>query len=263
MGYPYIGKGLESGSIVLFYEQNTGVTLNSKTWASKSFEYSNCINEDSFENITSEYLSNTYGKIESKEHARLIAKLAEGAGIKFAGVDVSAENIKSFIFYSDGTFCFYKKDADELVHVREREQVTIPLPPKEFIGASINSSEPVAKTFETLGYTSEGGVYFKSKIKEREWPVVGDKVLTASEQKGQVIAIDSEEAWIKYENTSIGKGYASVSIATLSKPKTPEEELRDDIAVYLCDKYNFITGAEALEITDTLISKYNITKKPQ
>lgn len=54
MKHPYIGKGTESGSIVLFYEQGQGVTLDSKSWASGKLQHSN-FNEDLFTNITREY----------------------------------------------------------------------------------------------------------------------------------------------------------------------------------------------------------------
>jgi hypothetical protein len=224
MKYQYIGKGLESGSIVLFYEQGAGVTLKSKTWASKDLEYSNCINEKVFKNITREYLANTYGKIESKEHAEFIAKLVEVAGIKFAGVGVTMENTKSFIFYPDSTFCFYKKDTGELVHARGREQITIPLPPKE----------PESK----------------------DWPQVGDEVLYNGSSsrfksiKGAVSKVIAKYSfdgidYITIKNESDGI-FAMVFGSWIKKPKTPEEELSESILKFLESGKTYDRLAEAI-----------------
>lgn len=93
----------------------------------------------------------------------------------------------------------------------------------------------------------------------KEWPCVNDEVLT-SDGNGVVRLLPDSKG---YYVVSVNGEYYQYQIDELSKPKTPEEELRDDIGVYLCEKYNFITGAESLEITDTLLMKYNITKKPQ
>ena len=48
-------------------------------------------------------------------------------------------------------------------------------------------------------------------------------------QLGSYLAIHGGEAWVKYDDTPIGTGYASVRVATLSKPLTPKENLRDKL----------------------------------
>jgi len=125
MKYPYIGKGTESGSIVLFYEQNKGVTLESKTWASENLEHSNCVNEDLFTNITREYLANTYGKVESKEHAEFIVKLAENAGVCLYNNYGYDEGDDCFVFNSSGLYFWPKNNS------KDKKLITIPIPPKE------------------------------------------------------------------------------------------------------------------------------------
>ena len=93
-----------------------------------------------------------------------------------------------------------------------------------------------------------------------ECPQVGSIVTWGNKSvRGEVKALSDGLAWIKNEYGN----YCSEYVSSLQKPKTPEEELRDEIGVYLCEKYNFITGAESLEITEKLLMKYNITKKPQ
>lgn len=112
MTYPYIGKGKGSGSIVLFYEQNKGVTLESKSWSSENLQYSNGINEDLFKNITADYLRNTKVKIESEEHEIFIKKIVYDAGL--------------MSWVSDGYVFIFDIDMETVSRV-----ITLPLPPKE------------------------------------------------------------------------------------------------------------------------------------
>ena len=82
MEYPYIGKlkGKNEG-LVLFAGEGFGAQLNSKGggWYEEEINiYSKDLdwNECDFANATREYLDNTYGEIDSPEHAGFIAKLA-------------------------------------------------------------------------------------------------------------------------------------------------------------------------------------------
>lgn len=205
--YPYIGE-LKSGSggIVLFADDGFGAQLNSKGsgWGENGIhiylahrEWDEC----EFKNITTDYLRNTYGKVESKEHAEFIVKLAELNG---AEVVEPWSWGKSFTFSPDDANGLILGFYDEAEAKDDGEKlITLPLPPKEH-------KEPESK----------------------EWPVVGDEVLTPSGQAASIIAIDCNEAWVKYENSSIGSGYASVAIATLTKPPTPEEDLRVSLAEF-------------------------------
>lgn len=80
--------------------------------------------------------------------------------------------------------------------------------------------------------------------KSEEWPAVGDEVITASVKStltanATVLAINDGEAWIKYHDC--GMGYNSVRIATLSKPPTPEDELKQ-LAVDIWNENNHDFG---------------------
>lgn len=63
----------------------------------------------------------------------------------------------------------------------------------------------------------------------KEWPQVGDEVLTASKQPAVVLAINSSEAWVRYSKQNPEENalhsYSTVAIMTLTKPLTPEEGL--------------------------------------
>jgi len=227
MKYPYIGKSRVSNTTILFTSRSKGVCLNVD-----NAQYHNSWDESVFKNITREYLASAKVKIESEEHSHLIQELAFKHG--YVWIDGLSKNIE----LSSG-YIVFDKESMTIIHTVNAsysayKKITLPLPPK--------------------GRES------------KEWPVVGDEVLTASEQKGQVIAIDSGEAWIKYENTSIGKGYASVSVATLSKPKTPEEELRDElkeiIDAAMSSPFGFLDDTDK-KLVDYMLDNYNITKKPQ
>lgn len=195
--YPYIGKGENSGSIVLFYSENSGTTLDCKTWATKLLQYSDCVNEGLFKNITAEYLADTYGKVESKEHAEFIKLLAGNEGIKCNYMVVS-DDIKYF-YFSGGVlfFTFSSIDDDRF------KLITIPLPPKE-----------------------------KPMESQKEWPQVGDEALTNSLEKVEVLALDNGVAWVKHLAGDSSFGYLSVKAKYLSKPPTPEEELTSALLEY-------------------------------
>ncbi|ANI22059.1 hypothetical protein PP586_gp42 [Pseudoalteromonas phage vB_PspS-H40/1] len=88
-----------------------------------------------------------------------------------------------------------------------------------------------------------------------EWPCVNDEVLT-SDGNGVVRLLPDSKG---YYVVSVNGEYYQYQIDELSKPKTPEEELRDDVA-------QLIDGAAIIEskfLARALMAKYNITKKPQ
>jgi hypothetical protein len=128
MKFPYIGKSLKTNAVILFYGQAKGAVIEASSSALRGVYDGNCINEEVFKNITREYLANTYGKIESKEHAEFIAKLAKANGIRVCNT-----------WYKDAFFCFFT-DCDNLnvllfsLESTARDSgeklITIPLPPK-------------------------------------------------------------------------------------------------------------------------------------
>jgi len=190
MKYPYIGKGLNSGSIVLFYEQNKGVTLESKTWASENLQHSNCINEDLFTNITRECLENTYGKVESKEHADFLIKLAEKNKIEL-GIGGYSER-KNYFYFTEDEGLLYLVFAS-FSPSNKHTSITIPLPPVE--------------------------------PKPKSWPQVGDEVKGPKDILLQVRGIDGPHIWC----LDVELDYCTYHVSLLKKPLTPEEELESKI----------------------------------
>lgn len=211
--YPYIGrlKDKENG-VVLFCDKDEGAQLNSsgKGWHDEDvYKYTDDWDERKFKNITAEYLANTYGEVKSKEHAEFIVKLAEVNNVTVSGC-ANTENAKWFSFRIDKgivkltLLSLYKS----LILDDGRKQITIPLPPKEFL-----------MEFEER----EGEV-----SKDDEWPKVGGEVEAKHDSgqvlKGELLAITNEYAIIQ----QVGREqHLHRSAWVLSKPKTPEQELRE------------------------------------
>ena len=230
MEYPYIGKSPQ-GDRYLVVREELIYNLISKSWLLEAGGFAE------LENITREYLANTYGEVESKEHAELIIKLAKSAGFE---VSIYSES-KSYFAFVDGALLFIDVP---IYDKHNRKLITIPLPPKEHEEDSTKQLErklsAAMSTLEQLGYTYHGGELWKPPIAEaikepepKEWPQVGDEVLTTSKQPAVILAINSSEAWVRYSKRNPEENalhsYNTVAIATLSKPLTPEEELESQI----------------------------------
>lgn len=143
MTYPYIGKCKENNLTVLFTSFRSGTTLHcDSSDITEKHKYETGFNEREFKNITADYLRNTYGKLESKEHAEFIVKLAEGAGFK---VGLNYEGGKSYFNFYDETIVDFWND--EVTSSANGEKlITIPLPPKEILMPDFNVDTPVQKT---------------------------------------------------------------------------------------------------------------------
>ena len=138
-------------------------------------------------NITSEYLANTYGKIESKEHAEFIVELTKANNLD---VYVDDEEIERnyFTFNQHGILFFYECSGEAVS--LDRKQVTIPMPPKE----------------------------------ADEWAKVGDQVCWSNgKRKGELKSICEGWAWIKDDSGE----FVYLMSKYIKKPKTPEEEFRE------------------------------------
>jgi hypothetical protein len=145
--------------------------------------------------------------------------------------------------------------------------------------------ESAIRTLESLGYKFCGGEYWKppignlpdfiGKTKEeaesKDWPQVGDEVLYNGSSsrfksiKGAVSKVIAKYSfdgidYITIKNESDGI-FAMVFGSWIKKPKTAEEELRDELWDDVC--IDSITLSQASEIFETILAKYNITKKPQ
>lgn len=220
MKYPYIGEGLNSGSVVLIYAPSKGVTIEAKTRATKNNQHEDSVDESFFKEITHDYLQSTYGEVQSLEHAEYIAELCESNGIEL------------FNFYSDDVTHFMIKH-DQVRFTRgglrpkhsNCKLITIPLPPKEIGGEALSSDEETE--LKSRAMASE----LNSQSNNDEWPQVGDeaahpvcglcKVTSPADSRG-VIAVLSEEGF-----------NVIVFNSDLSKPKTPEDLLIEELQTKL------------------------------
>ena len=141
-------------------------------------------------NITREYLANTYGKVESKDHAEFVVELAEVNDFKVC----SEPPVDGWFCFSGSRLWFFSSESR--AGDNNEKQITIPMPPKEV---------------EVVD----------------EWPKVGETVLTASKCKVKVLATYNKKAWIVY--VSDASFFKTVNIASLLKLKTPEEELQEEL----------------------------------
>lgn len=101
-----------------------------------------------------------------------------------------------------------------------------------------------------------------------EWPKVGSSVEWGHTGKGEVKSLSDGFAWIKLDN----KDYTTVYVSSLRKPKTPEQELRDELVEFIDesnqmwvkkDRGNIDSTTVFEFISDALLSRFEITKKPQ
>lgn len=194
-------------------------------------------------NVTNQFLSNTWGVVESKEHAEFIADLARSAGL--VTPDTWSDTQSHFSINHNGlifwVFKFYAESRGE-------KQITIPLPPKV-----------------ELPEAGHNLVFASSECKE--WPRVGDEVTWGDlTHKGVVKSISDGFAWIKRDSGE----YETVYISSLQKPKTPEGTLRDDLINRISSYLAVIPGLldnpdEAMyashQAACELLTKYNITPK--
>ena len=217
-----------SGELYLYLD-----TANYHSFASARWRKADGIDVLDHENdtsVTTEYLQNTYGEVVSPEHAEFIIELAELHGFKV--IDVGNENKFFYLNSSEILFTKFKRFIPE---VDSRKQITIPLPPKA------------------------------DNQELSEWPCVGSVVTWGNKSvKGEVKALSDGLAWIKNEYGN----YCSEYVSSLQKPKTPAEELRDNLESEIKSMVNF-TNYNPRKIAEWIIGgeieglSYDIKKKPQ
>lgn len=226
--YNYITKRYLCTVIVLVYGLVT--LIDGETY--EIGNYNERFSMPAFIDITPEYLQNTYGEVQSPEHAEFIIELAKNA--EFKVVDVGNE--KKFFYFNSSEILFTKLKRF-IPEVDKRKQITIPLPPK-------------ADKQELSEWSPEIG-------DEVEFPT-GSGVLVVSKPDEQGVVI------VESANEDLGSVYKRVSLKAIKKPKSPEEELRDDI-VWLTIKHmenkSYPIEANACYLFSDLMGKYNITKK--
>lgn len=123
---PYIAtNGLNN---FLVYAENTATLIGDENNCFSS-GFKIVVSEDTLKNITREYLTNTYGKVESKGHADFIVKLA-----KVNAIEVCNN------YYEGLAFCFFLDLKKEIILGFFKEEyakdggeklITIPLPHKD------------------------------------------------------------------------------------------------------------------------------------
>lgn len=244
--YPCIMEHIETGRPVLFFGKGVGVRLIDNQFHADW--------EDSqFKNITSEYLTSTWGVVESEEHADFIKKLAKANGIPIFYSKEAIEG-KEVLFFecSDGFLRLWSDGcADE--HLK---QIIIPMPPKSDAKSDAKKESP------ELG----------------EWPMVGDDVVLNGKHHIKLSTKASNHIGCKgvlksrFKNNENEDVYViefpnldciCVFLGSIEKPKTPEQELRDELIEYLNElgsSARYCFGGNELA-ADELLKTYNITKK--
>lgn len=285
--HPYIGKSGQ-GNNYLVASSNLIYSFISKSWMTSY--------NDGFapmENITREYLANTYGEVVSPEHAELIIELAELHGFEFDRVNLELEDAKSFMIYED-SFDTYPFNAEKLSNSKGRKKITIPLPPKA--DKEEHSSKPIKIGDEVETNLGLGHIRLMPDVNDNyivlinghhipvntvnvkkleapkqelsELPRVGDEVVAVHENnslKGKLLALTKKYAII---SQGCGEQHLHLSAWTLEKTKTPEEELRDELESEIKSMITF-TNYNPRKIAEWIIGgeieglSYEIKKKPQ
>lgn len=248
MKYPYIGEYNNHRLVVLFTGKNTGCTIGST-------EYFDSYNELKYTDITHEYLSNTWGVVESKEHAEFIIELAEGCGLESLQDGVGNKN---YFHIGEKSFALF---INKPTYIGNCKQITIPLPPKKTQTATPEEEFEMEQIMKNAG---DNLVLGCEDSKCDEWsPKVGGEVLTGDDNKGIMIVSkpdDHNMVVVECKSHDYGKFYRVVKLSDLSKPKTPEEELFDafwrEVGLFM-NQSNLNKGIFKAAFIN------NITKKPQ
>ena len=250
MKYPYIGK-TSDGTVVLFSAKKTGARINGEG-SPTLFGYSNCWVESCFTDITREYLTNTYGKCESQEHADFICKLALNAGFVICKYNPSRDRFFCFI----GKYlCFLIKES--AASEGGGKLISLPMPPskKEIPSTQVIESEQVSQfpkmevntpMPQVKSSKQEKPVYTKEMKENGEVAPVGSEVLTVSgvgvvRHHILVVAIGEQEFFIKSTD--------------VNPPPTIEDELCKLVRSY------YGGTSKAKDLANEILSKYNITQK--
>ena len=242
--YPYIGKlkdGCEGG-FTIFISECFGAQLddNAYGWRSENiFVYNDGWLEDEFKNITREYLANTYGKVESKEHAEFIVELAENHGYQLKGSFHEGDD-SYFHFVESKKILFFSSGFSDA------KLITIPMPPKE-----VEVVDEWPKVGDEVIFTDLLQHY--EQYKEDYCGKVSKVIARFKYEQGEFITVHREHCAVMTVRVDI-----AIQDGVLVKPKPPEEELRDDL--FSCKKPRLDT-MQASDLASWLLDNFNITKK--
>lgn len=237
MKYPYIGEWEGAMTTILFTGEMQGFEMG------KIGEYRNDWTESQYKNITTEYLANTYGEVKSKEHAEFIVRLAKVNDIKVWGDEFINNDTCAFVCHR-GVLEIHNHNCNKTISRCNLKQITIPLPP-ECCGIKINNDN---------GFNFADCKFENNRVNgESEWPKVNDDVVL-NEKKGVVKLLPDAQG---YYVVAVDGIYTQCKFGELSKPKTPEQELQEDLINI------FDSSLDGGHFVDNLLSKYSLAKKPQ
>lgn len=261
MKYPYIST---KSNNLLFYAKDTATLIGDQSnFFSHGFKVT--VDESGFENNTREYLANTYGEVVSPEHAEFIIKLAKSASFELnTGTN---EDYPCWFAFDDELYFF---DSKAYASDNSRKQIKIPLPPKAESKKWNHDFYDLPKHFDCV-CNKCGGKCCTGQCDKQEssdWSQVGDEV--------EFKPNPSIDKWVKASVEYVGDKFTILksgngrefsrrnSKLITRKPKTPEDELRDDI-VWLTIKHmenkSYPIENNAYYLFSDLMGKYNITKK--
>lgn len=244
--YPHIGKSVLTMLVYIAYG-------NESFYCIDSAKFSDDIYEDNLKNITREYLTNTYGKCESQEHADFICELAENAGFE------SNHNFKDGEYfyisktkYGFGSERFCKLDGAKLIH--------LPLPPKENKMPEVKPVKPI---------------YTKEMLEHGELPPVGSFVEKYTDSKPFKARTHEDysmpDAWPKGSKLEViahtkicGKLLPVVKFdnwvsAIMLREIKPIPTIEDEMNKILSNHYD--NGGMDEDLIKKFLEKYNITPK--
>ena len=241
--YPAIYRAVDGGEY-LYANKDNYYSYKRKSWDKSD----NCDNHENDTNITREYLPNTYGKVESKEHAEFIIELAKLHGFDSNDYTFGCDEF----FYITNFFAGFCKTAAVAAN-RGEKLITIPLPPKQIQTATSEENEMQ----QIMKNNGDNLILGCEDSKCKEWPCVNDDVeyrnckwKVASKYKNMLMLVTPDDC-----------GFALAEIKEVEKPKTPEEELREWLQERI--GYGIASGFDCEAIAHDLLHHLKITKKPQ
>lgn len=259
MKYPYIGASKYSGKIVLFSSMSNGVDLDD---VNKTYTVN--WHESAFLNITPEYLANTYGEVVSPVHAEFIIELGKSAD---ADISTSWVEGKFFNFYESAQGLLHLDFFDEHLAKDSGEKlITIPLPPKaeresnhsaKPNGSASKVNRDIERSKQSTTLTTEEETELESLCmvsalnneieNQKTWPQVGDHALIQRGAKVTVRCIVGDLAWCACPESSMNM--ITVNLSNLSKPKSKEDQLIEELQTKLCNLNavdNYILASEII-----------------
>lgn len=166
-----------------------------------------------------EDLMNTWGEVESKEHAEFIVEVADSAGLGVI-IEIGAEINELKFFSVTDRGCLYMWTSRVGISVT-RKQITIPLPPKNKAEKPDFPKPP--KHFDCVCNKCGGKCCIGNCD---EWPQVGDRVRwDKNDYSGTVKAVSEGKAWCKLDSGL----YHTIGFDRLKKPKSKQDLLIEEL----------------------------------